>query len=1130
MLIVHFLYLIGFGFPGEHIDYAYSNGCDALALTDHGNMNGLSYQVLHVQKMRESGKEFKPIFGVEAYFHPSIAQWKIDKEQIKADKEANKKANKEVLEEEVELTVEDESASKSAIKSVLNKRRHMILLAMNQKGLSNIFKMVSLSYQGDNYYRFPRIDYEILKQYNEGVIAASACLGGVYAGDYWENLEKGKEAILDAMRETTRKMMAIFGDRWYGELQWNSASQQHDVNQFIIQLSKEFGFKLISTADSHYPRPELWMDRILYKKIGWLNKSDEEKVLPKTVDEVGYELYPKNGDQMFDSYKKYSEQVGVSYDDELVKQSIEETHDIAFNRIENFLPDTKVKLPNFVIPAGMTADEALTKMAKDALKKRKFPNKKDYEQQLEKELSVICGNKFAQYFLTMKAIIDKANDVMLIGPGRGSAAGSLVSYLLGITQIDPLKWELQFERFMRKGQKDYPDIDTDFSSPMELKELLIKDWGNDKVVPISNWNTLQLKSLIKDIAKFYDIPFTEVNAVTSKMLFEATPLAKAKHGIKAGVYTPTFEEVMEFSESLRNFLEKYPHVEKHVNSLHGMIRSNSRHAGGVVITENVDSAMPLINSGGTIQTPWAEGQNVRHLEPFGFIKFDILGLETLKMIETCIYHILKRHQNIKNPTFKQIQNYYNTVLHPDVLDMDDLKVYENVFHNQKWAGVFQFANQGAQSFCARAKPRNIIDLSAITSIYRPGPLNADVDKNYVAAQENVTSIKYIHPVARDVVASTYGFLVFQEQIAAMAHKLGKDISLEEGNQLRKVLTKKGTGKEDKVKTALFSKFIDGCIEKGISKQQAEKQWEMFEFFSGYGFNKSHAVSYSIISYQCAWLLTYFMPEWIAAFLDKSTEKEKEQAINIAKSFGFEIQNVDVNTSGNVWEISPDGKTLIQPLTSIKGFGEAAFNEIIRNRPFKTIDEFLFHDKISYSKLNKKALDVLCRAGALQSLQDPRFTGAKHFWSAVAVQRVKTQKKFNENIEKFAPEGNFTENEQIENITSLTGCFPLNKVMTPRMMEKLEESGIKPISEYEPELMFSWFIPRTSEIKKTKSGKDYLVLTVLDGANTVTKIKCWGYNPAKDNIQMNKVYIARLDYEEQYGFSTRSIKKNFRLLA
>ena len=280
-------------------------------------------------------------------------------------------------------------------------------------------------------------------------------------------------------------------------------------------------------------------------------------------------------------------------------------------------------------------------------------------------------------------------------------------------------------------------------------------------------------------------------------------------------------------------------------------------------------------------------------------------------------------------------------------------------------------------------------------------------------------------------------------------------------------------------------------------------------------SNSHAVSYSIISYQCAWLLTYYPPEWMAGFLDKTKEIKKEKAINIAKSFGFEIKGVDVNNSGDVWEISPDGKTLIQPLTSIKGFGEAAFNEITKFRPFGSIEQFLFHEFMTYSKVNKKTLDVLCRAGALDSLMDERFSGQKHFWSCVAVDRVKNVKKFTENIEKYRPEGDFTEYEKIENITSLTGDFPLNRVMTLKMMEKLEETGIKPISEYEQELMFSWFITRKVEIKKTKNGKEYAVLTVIDSTNNETKIKCWSFNQERDQLQLNKVYIVRLDYDEQW---------------
>ena len=240
----------GLGYPDEHMDFAYSNGSDALALTDHGNMNGLSYQVLHAKKMKKEGKVFKPIYGCEMYFHPSIAEWRKDKEQIEKTTKGKK--------EDEEITgaiVENEEETKKTKKSVLNRRSHLVLLAQNQEGLNNLFTLISKSFSDENYYRFPRIDYDMLKQFNEGIIASSACLGGVYATDFWENWENGEDAVLNAMRETSRKMVDIFGDRWYGEVQWNGILEQHKLNKLIIRVCEEFGIKVISTGDSHYPPP-----------------------------------------------------------------------------------------------------------------------------------------------------------------------------------------------------------------------------------------------------------------------------------------------------------------------------------------------------------------------------------------------------------------------------------------------------------------------------------------------------------------------------------------------------------------------------------------------------------------------------------------------------------------------------------------------------------------------------------------------------------------------------------------------------------------------------------------------------------------------------------------------------------
>ena len=1117
------------GFPQDHMDFAYQNGSDALALTDHGNMNGLAYQVLHAKKMQAEGKEFKPIFGCEAYFTPSIAEWREAYDQAMADKKRAKSIKKDA---QSGATVEDEGNSKKT-QDILRRRRHLVLLVQNQTGLNNLFKLISESYQPENFYRYPRIDYALLKKYNEGIIAASACLGGVYAGNYWENRDDGEEAVLGAMRETTENMLDIFGDRWYAEIQWNNIKEQHELNQYVIQTAQEKGVELITTADSHYPGPDAWKDRELYKRLGWLGKGkpkwaeDSDSFLPDDVTEIGYELYPKNGDQIWESYKEYSESTGFEYDDNVVLKSIEETHRIAHERIESFLPDNTVRLPEFVVPAGYTATQALVNFSLEGLKDQGFHEDKEYTDRLKRELNVIDDRGFSKYFLTMKAIVDVTNDMMLAGPGRGSAAGSLVAYALGITQIDPIKHGLLFSRFLRSDATDYPDIDYDVSYPMLLKEKLVDMWGANMVAPISNWNTLQLKSLIKDISKLYDIPFTDVNTVTSIMIREATPEAKRKHGIKAGVYVPTWEEVIEFSPTLRAFLNKNPAVKTHVEGLVGQVRSCSRHAGGVVIAENLDENMPLINSGGVRQTPWSEGQNVRHLEPMGFIKFDLLGLATLKMMEVCIQHILRRHHNIEEPTYNQVKDYYDRNLHPDVIDLNDQSVYENIFHAGRWAGVFQFTETGAQGFCTRVKPRNIIDVSAITSIFRPGPLSAGVDADYVEAKNHPHRISYLSDEARDITEETFGFLIFQEQIALLAHKLG-GLTLDEGNMLRKVLTKKGTGKGS-VKGKLHDKFITGCVDKSIDRDEAQALWDKFEYFSGYGFNKSHAVSYSVISYQCAWLLNYYEAEWMAAFLDKEPETRKEKAINIAKSFGYNIAPVDLNKSGRVWEIAPDNTTLIQPLTSIKGFGDSALEQVIDHRPFSDIEDLLFREEITYSKLNKKALDALCRAGAMDNLVDERFAGRKHFWSAAVVDRPKNKKKFIENIEAYEKEGDFTEEEVIHFKSELTGVFPMNLVISADTINRLREKYIPPISEFDTDLCVCWFIPRKIVPKKTKNGKNYWIVEVIDSNNETEKIRCWGVRPEKDKIFINRPYMAKLKYDEQWGFSTYAIGKSFKLL-
>jgi len=434
---------------------------------------------------------------------------------------------------------------------------------------------------------------------------------------------------------------------------------------------------------------------------------------------------------------------------------------------------------------------------------------------------------------------------------------------------------------------------------------------------------------------------------------------------------------------------------------------------------------------------------------------------------------------------------------------------------------------GAQAFCLKAKPTSLIDIAAITSIFRPGPLGEGVDKRYVKARQNPEEIKYIHPIVEEVTKETYGFLIFQEQIAQLAHRLGKNISLDEGNLLRKLLTKKGTGEVNKKKLKIHKKFVAGCEEKGIVREAAEGLWQIFEYFSGYGFNKSHAVGYSILSYQCAWLLNYYPAEWLTAFLNKEPEQRKEKAINIVKNLGYEIQEVNINVSGRNWEISPDGK-LIQPLTSIKGLGDKAMDQILAHRPFKTVEEMLFNEEISYSKFNKKALDVLVRSGACDSVANGRFNHCRHFWLSIVNERPKNKKKLDENIEKNMSEPDFTEEEKIENLVTLTGIFPFDIVLDKKVKERIEHNKVPSLAHYDDALKICWFIPREVIPKTTRNGKPFWIINCIDDTCQTNQIKCWNVK-ASDKVHLNRPYISKLEYDPQWGFSTRSIKWNFKLV-
>lgn len=1158
----------GYGNPKKHLEGAWENGLEAHAITEHGHCNGMTFQILHARKMAKEGREIKPILGVEAYFLPSVEQWKKEKAEYKEKLSESKDSD-----DARTLTPE---IIKERYKSRIKERRHLVLLAATQEGLYNIFKMVSTSHTGDYYYYYPRIDYDLLEKYSEGVIATSACLGGIYADSYWKYRDEGEERVLEEMRKDTEKMLSIFGGRWYGEIQWNNIVDQHKVNKLVIKVCKEYGVDIISTADSHYPTADDFANRELYRRLKWLGGAnlDEEtgKItgmpdwyldddgeltpLPESRAEIDCELYPKNGDQMWEDYKRFSKECGFEYDDDLVMNSITKTHEIAFDIIEDVEPDCSVKLPSFVLE-NEEPNKALEEMVWSAFNKKfsegfKYGAEKEYKERIERELGVITNRGFSEYFLTMKTISDKAQDLMLVGPGRGSACGSLVSYVLDITKIDPIRWNLLFSRFLRDDATDYPDIDYDVADRYFLTNTLIKEWGEDSVVPITNWNTLQPKSVIKDLAKYFGISFIEVNKVTKVMEAEAEPKIKDERGQKAGVLDPpaTFEELRRHSPSLKEFLRKYPHVDKFVVALRGELRFKGRHAAGVVISDDIPSTMPLIRSSKigddelesrrklglegeyTFQTPWSEGQRVRHLEPFGFIKFDLLGLDAVAIAQHAIYLILQ-NKGIENITISQIREWYDTHLHPDVIDFDDQKVWEEVFHDGKWVGIFQFTNSGAQSLCEAVKPKNLIDLTMITSIYRPGPLSAGVDEQIIDAKKNPDYITYPNDIIKEITSETYGFYIFQEQIALAAHKLGKNITLDEGNKLRKVLTKKGTGKKVEIKNKLKGKFIAGCVEKGMDTHDAEELWAKFEYFNEYGFNKSHALAYSSISFQCAWLLTYFPLEWSAALLTYTSEDDKQHYLSLIRELGIDFKSPDINKSEAGWQIK-DG-ALLQPMDSIKGCGFKGMQEIFKHRPFKNIEDLLNNEKIDYRRANRRVFNALIKCGIMDSLIDERFENRKHFWEVVAnnprpkaTKTITFEEKFERLIEETRGVEPFTLDEEIENIYQLLGTYPINKVVTPRQIQALKKVNIYSVGKYAemceagnpPE--FVWGVAKDFQIRYTRNNRPFGFVTFTDLNSTTSHVKIWGLKPKIHKVQKHRAYFfSHLDYSPKWGLSTKA---------
>ncbi len=1118
----------GLGHPKQVTDFVLKNEMDGIAITEHGVMTSASYLLDAQKEYDKRGIKFKSIFGVEAYLIPDLNQWRKDREEAKDRKEQEKKASYEI---EENVVVENEKDSKSKWFNPVNRRHHGVLLVKNQTGLENLFRLITKSNIGDNFYRFPRIDFNLLKKHKEGLVFSSACLAGLGAWVCLRDQDKGSSEIQKSLENEFMPLLEIFGsENAFIEIQFNKVPEQKFVNDELIKLSKRTGYKLVATADSHAPSRDLVLDRemhrILFRQGRGYKK--EDLIIPTSEDQLDCLLYPKNGPEMFSAYK---EMYGADFEnDSLVKDAIERTYYIAHDHIENVRPNPTLKLPVLY----ESPFQKLKELCLAGLQEKTLDKNEIYINRLIAELKVVKEKNFSNYFLTLHRAMELLREVSLTSPSRGSGGGSIVCYLLGITQLDPIKHNLLFERFLSAAREEAPDVDVDCEDRDDVIELLKKEFGEYNVLAVSNFVTSQLKSLIKDISRLYDISFEEVNEVTKKIEFESRHqiLEEIDHDQK--LYELTHERAKKYSSTYQTFLIDHPEVEQRIVNLFRQPKTLSRHAGGVVVAADAEGAMPAVRVAGSLQTCWSEGMAVRHLEQWGLIKFDFLGLATLRIMKKCINLILIEQGN-KNPTMADVYEFYNKNLHPDVLDAADKEVFRYVYKSGQFPGIFQFSQGNAQSFCVRSSPDNVTDLAAITSIARPGPLAGGADKLYVELRHGRITQKLEHPVLEEVLGPTYGLLCFQEQFMLLANKLA-GFSLEESDNLRKLLVKPVTSLADELKQKRIEageKFISGCVANGLTLIRAKKLWEEEILgFVSYGFNKAHAVGYAYVSYQCAWLYTYHEKEWIRAYLEDDADREK--AINDVTGVGYKIGKLDVNKSRKNWEI--EGNVIYPSMLTVKGIGELAIDELnaeraIQGGHFMTFDNFFFKEQefgkkkqirkvYKYSKFNRRGLLSLIQLESFDSFEivgdGKLFQTYRHMHKAIE-KNYDDLKKGRITLEASAesiPEDDrhdWSNIEKIEIQKELIGTYDKNLLFDKEVLSILQKYNVVPLSDLSETPQKIWFIMLDYEKKQTQNGKDYWKLSISDGAGIKKTLNFFD----KLEVKKNAVYIGELNLNNNW---------------
>ena len=806
-----------------------------------------------------------------------------------------------------------------ANKTVKQPLYHLTVLARNRDGYRNLVWLNSRAHL-DGYYYKPRMNKEMLREHSQGLIVLSGCLGS----------QLGQQLLKSdygSARETANWFKDVFGENYYLEIQDHGMAEDRKVNQQLIQLSKELGIKLAATNDSHFTNKDdaVAHDCLLCVQMGKL-VTDHER-----MKFTGWE-YIKDGDEMFSLFRDH-------LDSEYIEQSLLSTLEIA-DKIEPIRLAGDARLPVFPVPAGHTAETYLDELVFNGLKNRFAQVNDQLIDRVRTELKVINDMNYASYFLIVGDFIQHARlkDIP-VGPGRGSVAGSLVAYCLGITNIDPIRYNLLFERFLNPERRSMPDIDTDFC--IERREEIIRyvadKYGHDKVAQIITFNRMTSKAVLKDVARVLEYPFAESNKL-AKMV----PVVRGKPTPLSEMVTehPEFKKVYNTNHEARQVIDL-------ACKLEGVNKSFGMHAAGVVISDvPLEEIVPLQkNNDGTVITQYY----MEDLAHIGLVKMDFLGLRNLTMIDKTI-KILAQTHGIK--------------VDVDNLPLDDERVFQTI-SNGDLAGIFQLETSSGMKQVARdMKPGSLEDLSALIALYRPGPLDTGMIDKFIDCKNGKTSISYLTPLLEPILKDTYGQIVYQEQVMQIAQSLG-GYSLGQADLLRRAMGKKKPEEMEKQREL----FISGSTKNGVNQNVADQLFTMMVQFAEYCFNKSHSQAYAMVTYQTAYLKTHYPVEYMTALLSSvSGDKDKVQGyIAECQAMSIDILPPDVNISGH--DFTADGKAIRFGLSAIKNVGQAAIDNIVsqrdKNGAYQSIQEFL--SRIDLRVVNKRALEALIKCGACLNL-------------------------------------------------------------------------------------------------------------------------------------------------------------------